>query len=85
MLGVPAVAALAPAPARGLGRPWSCRLAAGWLVATFVALTMHGYWWPGRQVVVVLPALVLAVAWWLATSTRRWPGAALVVPPRSDW
>ncbi|HYD09627.1 MAG TPA: hypothetical protein VEA78_05940, partial [Acidimicrobiales bacterium] len=29
---------------------------AGWLTATFVALTMHGYWWPGRQTVVVLPA-----------------------------
>jgi hypothetical protein len=39
-------------------------LAAGWLTATFVALTMHGWWWPGRQVVVVVPALVLAVAWW---------------------
>lgn len=40
-------------------------LAAGWLTATFVALTAHGFWWPGRQVVVVLPiavVLVLAVA-----------------------
>ncbi len=42
-------------------------LAAGWLNATFVALTMHGWWWPGRQVVVVLPLGVLAVAWWLGT------------------
>jgi hypothetical protein len=39
-------------------------LAAGWAVATWLALTMHGWWWPGRQVVVVLPLLVLAVAWW---------------------
>lgn len=39
-------------------------LAAGWLNATFVALTMHGWWWPGRQVVVVLPLAVVAVAWW---------------------
>jgi hypothetical protein len=38
--------------------------AAGWLNATFVALTMQGWWWPGRQVVVVLPLAVLAVAWW---------------------
>ncbi|MEX2660224.1 MAG: hypothetical protein WD232_11045 [Acidimicrobiales bacterium] len=38
-------------------------LAAGWLTATFVALTMHGFWWPGRQTVVVLPLLVLTVAW----------------------
>jgi hypothetical protein len=27
---------------------------------------MHGWWWPGRQVVVVAPCLVLAVAWWAA-------------------
>ena len=39
-------------------------LAVGWLNATFVALTMHGWWWPGRQVVVVLPAVVLMTAWW---------------------
>lgn len=39
--------------------------ALGWLNATFVALTMQGWWWPGRQVVVILPALVLAVAWWV--------------------
>jgi hypothetical protein len=40
----------------------------GWLNATFVALTMHGYWWPGRQVVVVLPLVVLATACWAARS-----------------
>ena len=39
--------------------------AAGWLVATFVALTMNGYWFPGRQVVVVLPLLLLLILWWL--------------------
>ena len=39
-------------------------LLAGWLTATFVALTMHGFWWPGRQVVVVLPMAVLLVARW---------------------
>lgn len=38
-------------------------LGAGWLTATYAALTMHGFWWPGRQVVVVLPLVVLAVAW----------------------
>lgn len=41
-------------------------LAAGWLVATFVALTMHGFWWPGRQLVVVLPLALLAVLVWVA-------------------
>ena len=35
-------------------------LAAGWATATWVALTMHGFWWPGRQTVVVLPLVVLA-------------------------
>jgi hypothetical protein len=44
-------------------------LAVGWLNATFVALTMHGWWWPGRQVVVVLPCAVLAVAWLAASNT----------------
>ncbi|MGQ0846719.1 MAG: hypothetical protein ACT4QF_21570 [Sporichthyaceae bacterium] len=39
--------------------------AAGWLVATFVALTMNGYWFPGRQVVVVLPVVLLLILWWL--------------------
>jgi hypothetical protein len=39
--------------------------AAGWANATWVALTMHGWWWPGRQVVVIVPLLVLVTAWWL--------------------
>lgn len=38
-------------------------VAVGWFVATFVALTMHGWWWPGRQLVVVLPLVVVALAW----------------------
>src|SRR4029450_3506110 len=42
--------------------------AAGWTTATWMALTMHGWWWPGRQVVVVAPCLVLAIAWWAGTS-----------------
>ncbi|HWB70929.1 MAG TPA: hypothetical protein VG452_01830 [Egibacteraceae bacterium] len=63
LLAIPAVGALARRRPPGwavLGLP----LAAGWLTATFVALTMQGFWFPGRQVVVVLPAAVLAVAWW---------------------
>jgi hypothetical protein len=39
-------------------------LAAGWATATWVALTMHGWWWSGRQLVVVLPLAVLAIARW---------------------
>jgi len=34
----------------------------GWAVATWVALTMHGWWWPGRQVVPVVPLMVIALA-----------------------
>ncbi len=41
-------------------------LLAGWLVATFVAVTMTGFWWPGRQVVVVLPLALLLILRWLA-------------------
>ena len=46
-------------------------LAVGWLAATFVAATMQGWWFPGRQVVVVLPAAVLALAWWAGRSRHR--------------
>jgi hypothetical protein len=62
LVAVPAVAALArrrPAGWQVLLAP----LAAGWLTASFVALTMHGWWFPGRQVVVVAPLAVVAVAW----------------------
>ena len=45
--------------------------ATGWGVATWVALTMHGWWWPGRQVVVVLPAAIIAIAL-LAEKHKAW-------------
>jgi len=70
LLAFPALGALLRRrPAR-----WAVLLgvaASGWLVATFVALTMHGWWAPGRQVVVVLPAVVLVVAWWVGASRAR--------------
>ncbi|MQA17121.1 MAG: hypothetical protein GEV09_24210 [Pseudonocardiaceae bacterium] len=65
LLVLPALGALLarrPAGWTALALP----LAAGWLVATFPASTMHGYWWPGRQVVVVLPLALLVLLWWLA-------------------
>jgi hypothetical protein len=65
LLVVPAVVALVVARPPGwavLAAP----LAAGWATATWAALTMHGFWWPGRQLVVVLPLAVLVVLWWLA-------------------
>jgi hypothetical protein len=70
LLAVPAVAALArrrPPGWAALAAP----LAAGWLVATFVALTMHGWWFGGRQVVAVLPLAALAVAWWTGRDRGR--------------
>ena len=70
LLLVPAVAALAARRPRGAA-PLGLTLLAGWLMATFVALTMQGWWFPGRQVVVVLPAAVLVVAWWAGGGRRR--------------
>ena len=61
LLAVPALAALA----RWRPSGWSvlaAAFAATYAVATWVALTMHGWWWPGRQLVVVLPVVVVAVA-----------------------
>lgn len=58
---IPATALLirrAPAHWPALATP----LIAGWLNATFLALTMHGYWFPGRQIVVVLPLIIIGLA-----------------------
>jgi hypothetical protein len=82
LLALPAVGALArpgqaPAAAPAGVAPRTVVLgvlAVGWLMATFVAATMHGWWFPGRHAVVVLPAAALALAWW-AQRTR----AALAV------
>jgi len=74
LLAVPAVAALVVASAPRLRHRRAVvvvPLLAGWAVATWPALTMHGYWWPGRQVVVVLPLATLAVLWWLARVVPR--------------
>ena len=64
LLAVPALGAVVRARPPG----WavlSSVLAVGWCTATFVALTMAGWWFPGRQVVVVLPVAVLSLCWWL--------------------
>ena len=78
LLTVPAAASLArrrPDGAALLGLP----LLAGWLSATFVAVTMHGFWFPGRQLVHVLPLAAVAVAWWLDRRGRRALAGAGVV------
>jgi len=68
-LVIPAlVALLASRP-----RHWPALVApllVGWATATWVALTMQGYWWPGRQLVVVLPLAVLVILVWLARAGR---------------
>ena len=67
LLAVPALAALSRRRPPG----WVLLVlpvAAGYLNASFAALTMHGWWFPGRQLVVVLPAMVIAVAWLAALS-----------------
>lgn len=46
-------------------------VAVAWLNATYVALTMHGWWVPGRQVVVVMPLVALALAVWADRRPRR--------------
>ena len=53
-------------------------IAAGWLNATFVALTMHGYWVPGRQIVVVLPLAALGLAV-VADRGRTWLTTTVVL------
>ena len=56
----------------------------GWLVATFAALTMHGWWFPGRQVVVLIPLIAVLVAAWAAQATpalRRAVVALAVLGP----
>jgi hypothetical protein len=77
LLAVPALAALLRARPRG----WPILvlpLVAAWLNATWIAQTMHGWWSPGRQVVVALPAVVLAVAWWVGrVRVAIWPLVAL--------
>ena len=46
----------------------------GWSMATWVALTMHGWWWPGRQIMPVLPFVVIAIALWVGDRPRHLVG-----------
>ena len=70
LAAIPSLGALArrrPPPWPALVLP----LAAGWANATWIALTMHGWWWPGRQTVVVLPCIVLVTCWWVQELVPR--------------
>lgn len=61
-------------------------MATGWLMATFVAFTMHGWWSPGRQLVVISPLAAIAVAV-LVDRFRRlaWPTVALGAIGACNW
>lgn len=85
LLAVPALGALVRA--RPAHWPVLCIvLAAGWLNATFVALTMAGWWFPGRQIVVVLPAAALLCAWWLDRHRpARWMFTVAGVAGVASW
>lgn len=75
LLAVPAVVVMLRRRPPGWD-PLIVPLIVGWLNATFVALTMQGWWVPGRQVVVVLPLAAIALAWWLGMAGRVWRAAA---------
>jgi hypothetical protein len=83
LLAVPALAGLLrrrPPGWAAVGLP----LAAGWLTATYLAVRMHGWWWPGRHTLAALPVAVLAIAWWAGTrqappATLRWTATVGVV------
>ncbi len=61
-------------------------VAAGYLTATYIALTMHGWWSPGRQVVVVLPLAALALVVLVDRHPRLRPVAvALAVLGACNW
>ena len=61
-------------------------VAVGWAVATWVALTMHGWWWSGRQIVPILPLVVVAISV-LVERIRvlLWPVVALGVIGLFNW
>ena len=70
LLIVPAAAALLrhrPAGSCALLAP----LLVGWLVASFVAVTMHGLWFPARHVFVALPTALIILAWWAGQDPLR--------------
>lgn len=77
---IPAAAAAA-AGTRFPGR-WLLLAAAGtgWLTATFIAQTMHGWWWPGRQTAAAVPVMALLIMKWAdglpRTAKAGWAAAA---------
>lgn len=87
----PAWLALAPAAGALVARrppAWTwvaAPLAVGWANATFVAVTMHGYWFPGRHLLHALPLAVVAILWWLARTTTAVRAAVAVAAGLGLW
>lgn len=79
-----ALGALATRRPRG-GAALAVPLAAGWATATWAAVTMHGWWWPGRQVVAVLPLAALGVLWWAGEVAGARGRAVLAVGALAGW
>ena len=48
-----------------------------WGIATWVALTMHGWWWSGRQIVPILPIVVVLIA--AAVDKHRYAFKAVIL------
>jgi len=62
LLAVPALFAWSRRRQHGRRAVLLCVFSVGYAMAVWAALTMHGWWWPGRQVVAVLPVVVIAAA-----------------------
>jgi hypothetical protein len=56
---------------------WSLLLATQLLIAVFLSVTMRGWWFPGRMLIVVLPLMALPLSEALAWAGRRPVFAAL--------
>jgi hypothetical protein len=66
-------------PPNGFGWAILAPVAVQLLVATFLSITMRGWWFPGRMLIVVLPLLIPLVASTLAPlARRRWSAALLI-------
>jgi hypothetical protein len=72
-------AVLAMRSAHGLARVLLAPVVVQLLVATFLSITMRGWWFPGRMLVVVLPLLVPLLALALTALARRRATSVMLV------
>jgi len=83
LLAVPALGLLWGMRRPGADAALTAPLVAGVVTAVYLAVTMHGFWWPGRQLVVILPLAAMAIAIALSHPSlphrRSWTIAATVL------